>query len=103
MGKKSRQSRRPAETSAASQASDEYISAVGKKTMAVGVATILLGFIVLSRCDARGSNWAACLSPFLVLGGYLLVGVGIFLPEKSPTSPDVPTPSAGVFEQKKTT
>jgi hypothetical protein len=50
---------------------------------------VLAGFAVLSRADALGRNWAASLSPFLILGGYAAAGIGLFLP------PAPPPPAAG--------
>lgn len=63
----------------------EPITRRGKKVITMGVGILLLGFIVLSRTDAMGRNWASLLSPFLILGGYAVIGIGIFLPEKLPT------------------
>ena len=57
------------------------ISERGKKTIAIGCASVILGFIALSRADPLGRDWPARLCPFLILGGYALVAFGIFLPE----------------------
>jgi hypothetical protein len=65
------------------------LSPVGKRLALAGGALVLLGFAVLSRADALGRNWAASLSPFLILGGYAAIGVGLFLP------PAPPPPAAG--------
>lgn len=65
------------------------ISPVGKRLAAAGGALVLLGFAVLSRADAMGRNWASSLSPFLILGGYAAIGIGLFLP------PAPPPPAAG--------
>lgn len=65
------------------------LSPRGKTLVIAGGAVVLLGFAVLSRADALGRNWAASLSPFLILGGYAAIGVGLFLP------PAPPPPSAG--------
>ena len=51
---------------------------------------MLLGFAALSRADAMGRNWAANLAPFLILGGYAAIGIGLYLP------PESLPPSAGV-------
>lgn len=37
--------------------------------------------------DPMGQNWASNLSPFLILGGYALIGLGIVL--KDPATPPV--------------
>ena len=60
----------------------------GKKLAWAGGILVVLGFAVLSRADALGRNWAATLSPFLILGGYAAIGIGLFLP------PAPPPPSA---------
>lgn len=72
------------------------ISDTGKKTIAGGVLLAAVGFVVLTKADPMGRNWAASLSPFLILGGYALMGWGIFRDdpqpraEPSPASPSVP-------------
>lgn len=69
----------------------EALSSRGKALIAAGGASVLLGFAVLSRADALGRNWAATLAPFLLLGGYAAIGVGLFLPPDSPPpSPVLP-------------
>ena len=84
MSKKHRQAKRQEAVSAGEGGdSTEGITPLGMKVIGAGVAVIILGFFVLSRADAMGSNWAANLSPFLILGGYILVGLGIFAPAQS--------------------
>ncbi|MEK7690591.1 MAG: hypothetical protein AAB425_06195 [Bdellovibrionota bacterium] len=65
------------------QAPDEPISALGRRIIAAGVVGVICGFFVLSRTDPLGQNWASHLSPFLILGGYALIAIGIFFPEKT--------------------
>lgn len=65
------------------------LSPVGKRLVMAGGTLVLLGFGVLSRADAMGRNWASSLSPFLILGGYAAIGIGLFLP------PAPPPPAAG--------
>jgi hypothetical protein len=65
------------------------LSSQGKRMVLAGGSLVLIGFAVLSRADALGRNWAASLSPFLILGGYAVIGVGLFLP------PAPPPPAAG--------
>lgn len=60
------------------------LNPLGKKLLWAGGTLVLLGFAVLSRADALGRNWAASLSPFLILGGYAAVGIGLFLPPAPP-------------------
>ncbi len=68
----------------------ELLSPVGKVLVAAGGSSVLLGFLVLTRADALGRNWAASLAPFLILGGYAAIGVGLFLPP-APPPPSVPS------------
>jgi hypothetical protein len=56
----------------------DAISKRGWKIIGAGAGAVLLGFIVLSKVDPMGRNWAADVSPLLILGGYALIGLGIF-------------------------
>ncbi len=58
----------------------EALAPGGKLLIKAGGSCILLGFLVLTRADALGRNWAASLAPFLILGGYAAIGIGLFLP-----------------------
>jgi hypothetical protein len=72
------------------------ISSTGKKTIAAGVVLAAAGFLVLTRADSMGRNWAASLSPFLILGGYALMGWGIFRDDPSPeAAPSAPASEGG--------
>lgn len=64
----------------------------GKALAAAGGALVLLGFLVLSRADALARNWAGQLAPFLILGGYFVIGVGLFLPPPEPPVPPASQP-----------
>ena len=86
MGKKNRQPAAPLEAGE----NTEEISARGWILIVVGAFIVASGFVVLSMTDPMGRNWASHLSPFLILGGYGLVALGIFLPESF--SPPVPLP-----------
>ena len=85
MGKKHKPAKRQEAVSAGEGGGipADGITPLGKRIIGMGVAVIIAGFIVLSRADAMGGNWAANLSPFLILGGYILVGLGIFAPAQS--------------------
>lgn len=90
MGKKDKKTNK---TSAPSLPSpSQALSSRGKKLALAGGALVVLGFIVLSRADALARNWAGHLAPFLILGGYALLGVGLYLPPPEPPFP--PTPEA---------
>ncbi len=58
------------------------ISTKGKKIIFVGLGIVALGFFVLTKTDPAGQNLASQVSPFLLLGGYVTVGVGIVFPDK---------------------
>lgn len=90
MGRKNRPSKQARQEAPAP--SVEGISVSGWKMIVAGIALILVGFFVLSRADPMGRNWAAHLSPFLILGGYAVVAFGIFLPEASRESSGPPAP-----------
>lgn len=62
----------------------------GKALAAAGGVLVVLGFIVLSRADALARNWAGQLAPFLILGGYAVIGYGLFLPPPEPPGPPAP-------------
>jgi hypothetical protein len=56
------------------------ISRTGKKIIGAGLIVLVCGYFVLSRTDAAGQNFASLLSPFLILGGYAIIGLGIIYP-----------------------
>lgn len=58
------------------------ISAAGKKVIIAGIIILAAGYYVLTKTDPAGQNAASKISPFMILGGYALIGVGIALPEK---------------------
>lgn len=58
------------------------ISAVGKKIIFAGAALLVVGYFVLSKTDPAGQNLASTISPFLILGGYAAIAVGIAFPDK---------------------
>lgn len=63
----------------------EGVSGRGKKLMLVGGGVALVGYFLLTRTDPAGQNIPSLLSPFFILGGYILVGLGIILPPSSET------------------
>jgi hypothetical protein len=62
------------------------ISKTGKKIILGGVGVLVIGYFILSKTDPTGQNWASVLSPFIILGGYAAIGIGILFPAKE-TSP----------------
>lgn len=77
---------------------DDPITRTGRLTIAAGVVLAAAGFFVLTKADPMGRNWAASLSPFLILGGYAVMGWGIFRDDPAPEP--APSPSS---EPEKTT
>lgn len=61
----------------------EPISPQGKLIAGVGGALVIAGFVLLSFADSMGRNLPALISPFLLIGGYAAIGVGLFLPKKT--------------------
>jgi hypothetical protein len=60
------------------------ISKTGKKVIFAGIITLIVGYYILTKTDPSGQNWASNLSPFLILGGYCLIGAGIIFQIKKP-------------------
>lgn len=65
----------------AKTAEPPILSRRGKKVIFSGIGVAVLGYIVLTFTDPAGQNWASVLSPFLILGGYIAIGIGILLPD----------------------
>ena len=65
----------------------EALSPRGKQLAWVGGALVVAGFVLLSFADALGRNLPALVSPFLLIGGYAAIGVGLFLPPAPPAPP----------------
>lgn len=61
------------------------ISKLGVKVILAGTAVLIMGYFILTKADPSGQNWASKLSPFLILGGYTVIGAGILVPEKTNT------------------
>lgn len=64
----------------------EALSSRGKLIVGVGGALVIAGFVLLSFADALGRNLPAMISPFLLIGGYAAIGVGLFLPPAAPAA-----------------
>ena len=61
------------------EAALEGFSGPGKKVIGIGIILLVLGFLVLTKADSMGRNWASVASPFLVVCAYIAIGLGIFL------------------------
>jgi hypothetical protein len=90
MPKKIKTSAAPA--APARPAEEALISRRGKIVIGAGAALASAGYYVLTLTDPAGQNWASNLCPFLILGGYALIGVGILLPDPDPAAPAPPNP-----------
>lgn len=64
----------------------EPVSPRGKTLVGAGGALVLCGFVLLSFADAMGRNLPALVSPFLLVGGYAVIGLGLFLPPVPPSA-----------------
>lgn len=60
------------------------ISKRGWLVIGLGIGVAAIGYWVLTFTDPAGRNWASNLSPFLILGGYAIIGAGIMIPPPSP-------------------
>ena len=60
------------------------ISKRGWKAIGAGIGLLIVGYIVLSKADSMAQNWAGIISPFLILGGYAIIGIGIILKDPTP-------------------
>lgn len=65
------------------------ISKRGRMVIGTGILILIAGFLVLTRTDPQGQNWASVVSPFLIIGGYITIAIGIILPD--PIKSDIPT------------
>ena len=55
----------------------EELKKRGWKIIGGGILLLILGFVILSFTDSHGQNWASDASPFVLIGGYALIGFGI--------------------------
>lgn len=91
--KKSKESAAAVPVQGAEGGDGEVFSSTGKKTIGIGIGLLVLGFIVLRFTDPDGKNWASTLSPFLILGAYGVIALGIFLPDPVEPPPQSPPPA----------
>jgi hypothetical protein len=84
--KKSKQEKRLPPSAAAPA---PFLSRRGKRVIAAGAAAVVVGFFILTLTDPAGRNWASIVSPFLLVAGYALIGVGLVVRDPVPSSPSV--------------
>lgn len=63
-------------------------SSDGKKVLFAGVIVVVAGFLTVTRTDPAGANWASVLSPFLIIGGYALIGISLIIPQRDARQSD---------------
>jgi len=51
----------------------------GLYVIGVALVVLVLGYYVLSLVNPDASNWAGAVSPFLIIGGYVMIAVGILI------------------------
>jgi hypothetical protein len=61
---------------------DNIINWKSLKLVGIGIALLILGFIVLSKVDRMASNWAGYISPLLLVSGWVLIAIGLWKGEK---------------------
>ncbi|MFA5974663.1 MAG: hypothetical protein WC859_00665 [Elusimicrobiota bacterium] len=64
-----------------------FLSSHSKKWLAAGILLAILGFWLLTFTDPAGQNWASTLSPFLLVIGYVFIGIGFVLPSPLSSEP----------------
>lgn len=67
------------------------ISKMGKKVIFSGILLLIAGFFILTKTDPQGQNWASILSPFLIVGAYITIAIGIILPDPITVKPTEPS------------
>ena len=50
-----------------------------KVLFSAGLVAIAAGFFLLTRVDPSGQNWAAVVSPFCIIGGYISIIIALLL------------------------
>lgn len=96
MSKKNKHPQQKNRPAAVSVASSAVISRRGRRTIYLGIGAVIAGFAVLSFADPAGQNFAASLSPFIIIGGYAVIGVGIILPDPAGKSENPPAAMPGI-------
>ncbi|MBI4651183.1 hypothetical protein HY745_07870 [Candidatus Desantisbacteria bacterium] len=45
----------------------------------IGFIILILGYFVLTYTDSRGQNWASILSPIMLVGAYIIMGISMII------------------------
>lgn len=75
MGKRNSRENKPVPGPGVSDRS--ALSAAGRRVIPAGICLLAAGFFILSKADPAGKNWAALVSPFMILGAYAVIALGI--------------------------
>ena len=59
-------------------AQEPLLSKTQWKAVAIGILVVAAGFWVLTKADTAGNNWASHAAPFLILGGYAIIGLALW-------------------------
>jgi hypothetical protein len=86
MGKKNKQNPQIKKESAIPAAVNPLFSKNGLKIFAGGIVVGIFGYVLLSFTDSAGQNLPSTLSPFLILGGYALIGISLIIKDPAPQS-----------------
>jgi hypothetical protein len=65
------------------QPTAQLVSKRGWKVIGGGAIVLIAGYSLLSMADPMAQNWAGRLSPFVIIGGYVLIGLGIVVKDSS--------------------
>lgn len=77
-----KKNKRPAQAPPPVESSKPLMGPLSKKLMLGGLVVLVVGYVILSMADSRAENWAGLLSPFVILGGYGLIGAAFYLRER---------------------
>ncbi|OGS44509.1 MAG: hypothetical protein A2539_01250 [Elusimicrobia bacterium RIFOXYD2_FULL_34_15] len=59
------------------QIQEKMISKRGKTVISIGIGLLIIGYLILTKTNPQGDNWASIISPFLLIGGYITIAIGI--------------------------
>ena len=55
----------------------EIITKRGKTIISIGIGLVIIGFLILTKTNPQGDNLASIISPFVLIGGYITIAIGI--------------------------
>ncbi|MBI5417151.1 hypothetical protein HZA55_04285 [Candidatus Poribacteria bacterium] len=45
----------------------------------IGFIMLIAGYFALTMTDSRGQNWASILTPILLIGAYIVIGISMII------------------------